>query len=165
MAGELLALYYNDKYGMDVRGVRLPGIVSAETLPGGGTTDYAVEIFYGAVRAARYTSFLAADTALPMMYMDDCLRATMLFLQADKSGLEYTTYNVGAMSVCPSELVAAIRSRLPDFHVRYEPDFREDIAQSWPRSIDDSAARKDWGWMPEFDIEVRAQTNQLTNME
>ena len=151
--GELLGAYYASKYGIDYRSLRYPGIISAEAPPGGGTTDYAVDIYHQALTTGRYACFLREHTYLPMMYMDDCLRATMLLLRADKSRLEHTTYNVGAMTVCPSELVSAIQSRVPDFHVHYEPDFREDIAQSWPRSIDDSAARKDWDWHPEYDIE------------
>jgi nucleoside-diphosphate-sugar epimerase len=153
VAGELLCDYYVQRFGLDVRGVRYPGIISSETLPGGGTTDYAVEIFYKAIEDKRYTCFLSQDTALPMMYMPDCIKATMDLMEADFSQLEHhSDFNLTAMSFTPAELVAEIQKHIPAFTCAYEPDFRQAIADSWPRSIDDSAAREEWGWEPGYDL-------------
>lgn len=153
VAGELLGAYYVRRYGLDVRGVRYPGIISSETLPGGGTTDYAVAIFYEAVARRRYTCFVREDTVLPMMYMPDCIRATIALMEADGCALRHPTeYNLAGMSFSAGELAAEIRKHLPDFVCEFAPDHRQAIADSWPRSIDDSAAREDWGWRPQYDL-------------
>jgi nucleoside-diphosphate-sugar epimerase len=153
VAGELLADYYVLKYGLDVRGCRYPGIISHQTLPGGGTTDYAVAIFYDAVRSGRYTCFLREDTRLPMMYMPDCLKCTLDLMDADFARLKHHAgFNVTAMSFSAGELAAEIRKHVPAFEVLFEPDFRQAIADSWPASIDDGAAREEWGWKPDYDL-------------
>jgi nucleoside-diphosphate-sugar epimerase len=153
VAGELLADYYVRRFGLDVRGCRFPGIISHETLPGGGTTDYAVAIFYEAVKNKRYTCFLRADTRLPMMYMPDCLKSVTDLMEADFSRLKHhADFNLAAMSFTPAELAAEIRKHIPDFACDYRPDFRQAIADSWPMSIDDSAAREEWGWKPAYDL-------------
>lgn len=153
VSGELLCDYFVTRHGLDVRGLRYPGIISAETLPGGGTTDYAVSIFYEAVKHKRYTCFVSEDTRLPMMYMPDCVKATMDLMTADSSRLKHrSNFNVGAMSFSVGELVEEIRKHIPDFECTYKPDFRQAIADSWPLSIDDSAAREEWGWKPEYDL-------------
>jgi nucleoside-diphosphate-sugar epimerase len=153
VAGELLADYYVAKFGLDVRGCRFPGIISHKTMPGGGTTDYAVAIFYDAVRNGRYTCFLSEDTRLPMMYMPDCLKCVVDLMEADFARLRHHSgFNVAAMSFTPGELAAEIRKHLPAFACEYRPDFRQAIADSWPASIDDSAARAEWGWKPDYDI-------------
>ncbi len=153
VTGELLGDYYVRKYGLDVRGLRYPGIISHETPPGGGTTDYAVAIFYEAIQHKRYTCFLKEDTRLPMMYMPDCLKATIDLMEADFSKLKHhSDFNVSAMSFTPAELAAEIKKHIPDFIIEYRPDFRQAIADSWPASIDDSAARKEWGWKPSYDL-------------
>ena len=152
VTGELLCDYYTRKYGVDVRGLRYPGIISSETPPGGGTTDYAVEIFYAAVEKGTYTCFLREDTRLPMMYMPDCLRAAIELLEAPNSRLRYRVYNITAMSFTPGEIAAEIRKHIPGLRVEYKPDFRQAIADSWPRSIDDSPGRDDWGWKAEYNL-------------
>jgi len=153
VAGELLCDYYVRKYGLDVRGCRYPGIISHQTLPGGGTTDYAVAIYYEAVKYGRYTCFLREDTRLPMMYMPDCLKCTLDLMEADFSKLRHhSNFNVTAMSFSAGELATEIRRHIPSFECRYEPDFRQAIADSWPASIDDSAAREEWGWKPDYDL-------------
>lgn len=153
VAGELLGEYYVRKFGLDVRGIRYPGIISYETLPGGGTTDYAVEIFYEAVKHKQYTCFLKPDTRLPMMYMPDCLKATIQLMEADFSKLKHhSNFNVSAISFTPAELAEEIKKHIPDFEITYEPDFRQQIADSWPQTIDDSAAREEWGWKPDYDL-------------
>lgn len=153
VAGELLCNYYVRRFGLDVRGVRYPGIISAETPPGGGTTDYAVEIYYEAVRHRRYTCFVRQDTMLPMMYMPDCIKAAMDLMEADFAQLRHhADFNVAAMSFSAGELAAEIQKHIPDFVCEYRPDFRQAIADSWPRSIDDSAARQEWGWQPGYDL-------------
>lgn len=152
VAGELLCEYYHRRYGLDIRGLRFPGIISSETPPGGGTTDYAVEIFYAAVRGEPYTCFVRPDTVLPMMYMPDCLKATLALMQADPACLRYRIYNVAALSFSAEELAREIQKRIPGFRVEYKPDFRQGIADSWPRTIDDSPAREDWGWRPDYDL-------------
>jgi len=154
VAGELVSDYYFYKYGLDVRGLRYPGIISAETLPGGGTTDYAVEIYYKAVEEGKYTCFVREDTVLPMMYMPDCLKATMDLMEADVAKLKHhSDFNVGSMSFSAGELAAAIKKHIPEFECTYEPDFRQEIADSWPQSIDDGAAREEWGWAPAYDLD------------
>lgn len=153
LAGELLCNYYHSKYGLDVRSVRYPGIVSSETLPGGGTTDYAVEIFYEALTKGRYTCFLREDTRLPMIYMPDCLDCAMDLMDSPNSKIKRRDgYNVTAMSFTPAELVNELRRYVPSLQVRYQPDHRQRIADSWPMSLDDSEARSDWGWNPQFDL-------------
>jgi nucleoside-diphosphate-sugar epimerase len=153
VAGELLCNYYFTRYGLDVRSVRYPGIISSETPPGGGTTDYAVEIFYEAIKNKRYTCFVREDTVLPMMYMPDCINAALKLMEADSSQIKHrTSYNVSAMSFSAGELAAEIRKYIPDFKCEYKPDFRQKIADSWPKSIDDSVARKEWGWNPKYDL-------------
>lgn len=150
---ELLGEYYNLKYGVDFRSMRYPGIISNKTLPGGGTTDYAVEIFYEAVKHKRYTSFLSEDSMLPMMYMPDCLKATGMLLEADSAKLRRRTYNITSMSFTPRQLVESIRKIMPEFQIEYKPDFRQKIANSWPKSLDDIHAREDWDWEPDFDLD------------
>lgn len=154
VAGELLCDYYFRRFGVDTRGVRFPGIISYGTLPGGGTTDYAVDIFYEAIRHGRYTSFLGPDTRLDMMYMPDSVQAVIGLMEADPAGLEHrNAFNVTAMNFTPEELAAEIRRHLPDFTIAYEVDpRRQAIAESWPSSIDDSAARREWGWAPAYDL-------------
>lgn len=155
VAGELLCDYYVRRFGVDVRGLRYPGIISAETLPGGGTTDYAVEIYYKAVEQGSYKCFVRDDTALPMMYMPDCIKATLDLAEADFSKLQHhSDFNVGAMSFTAGELAANIAKHVPGFTCAYEPDFRQKIADSWPTSIDDSAARMEWGWKPAWDLDA-----------
>ena len=158
VAGELVCDYYFHKYGLDVRGLRYPGIISAETPPGGGTTDYAVAIYYAAVRGEPYECFVREDTVLPMMYMPDCLKATLELMEADLARLKHhSDFNVGSMSFSAGELAAAIKKYVSDFQVTYEPDFRQAIADSWPRSLDDTAAREEWGWAPAYDLDAMTQ--------
>lgn len=155
VAGELLGDYYVRRYGLDVRGLRYPGIISHETLPGGGTTDYAVAIYYEAIKHKKYTCFVKEDTRLPMMYMPDCIKATIDLMQADFSTLKHhSDFNVGAMSFSVAELAESIKKRIPEFTISYEPDFRQQIADSWPNDVDDTAARKEWGWAPKYDLEA-----------
>ncbi len=153
VAAELLCDYYVKRFNVDVRGCRYPGIISYETLPGGGTTDYAVAIFFEAVKNKKYKCFLKEDTRLPMMYMPDCLKATFDLMEADFSKLKHhSDFNVTAMSFSAGELAAEIKKHIPEFTCTYEPDFRQAIADSWPDSIDDSVARKEWGWKPDYDL-------------
>jgi len=153
VAGELLGDYYFRKFGVDVRGVRYPGIISSETPPGGGTTDYAVEIFYEAIKNKRYTCFVKEDTVLPMMYMPDCIKATIDLMEADVSKLRHhCDFNVASMSFSAGELVEEIKKHIPGFVCEYKPDFRQAIADSWPQSIDDGVARREWGWKPSYDL-------------
>jgi nucleoside-diphosphate-sugar epimerase len=152
VAGELLAEYYYKKYELDVRSMRLPGIISSETLPGGGTTDYAVEIFYEAIKKKQYRCFLKEDTLLPMMYMPDCLKCMIDILEADNSKLKRRVYNVTGMSFSAGDIAAEIKMHIPEFQIKYEPDFRQEIADSWPKSIDDSLAREEWGWNPSYNL-------------
>ncbi len=158
VSGELLCDYYVDRFGLDVRGVRYPGIISSQTLPGGGTTDYAVEIFYEALKNQRYTCFLERDTVLPMMYMPDCIRATLMLMDADFEQLEHhADFNLTGFSFSPEELAAEIRKHMPAFEIEYEPDYRQQIAESWPCTIDDSAAREEWGWKPAYDLSTMVE--------
>ena len=155
VAGELLGDYYEKKYGLDVRGLRYPGIISHETEPGGGTTDYAVAIYYEAIKNKKYTCFVNENTRLPMMYMPDCLKATIDLMQADYSKLKHhSDFNVGAMSFSAGELAASVKKYIPEFEITYQPDERQAIADSWPNSVDDSAARKEWGWKPDYDLDA-----------
>ncbi|MGQ4912394.1 MAG: NAD-dependent epimerase/dehydratase family protein [Candidatus Thorarchaeota archaeon] len=149
---ELLGEYYTQRFGTDFRSLRYPGIISSEALPGGGTTDYAVEIFYEALKNKKYTCFLAEDAELPMMYMPDCIKSTIDLIEADASRLVHRSFNVTAMSFTPAEIAEEIKKHIPEFEITYEPDFRQKIAESWPRSIDDSAAREEWGWKPDYDL-------------
>ncbi len=154
VAGELLCDYYWQKYGLDVRGVRYPGLISYKTPPGGGTTDYAVAIYYDAIQHGKYNCFVSEDTVLPMMYMPDALRALIELAEAPGEKLRYrNAYNLAALSFSAGELAESIKKRMPDFDVVYEPDFHQAIADSWPKSIDDSAAREDWNWQPEYDLD------------
>ena len=154
VAGELLCDYYHDKYGVDVRGMRFPGLISYKTPPGGGTTDYAVAIFYEAVKYNRYTCFVKERTVLPMMYMPDAIRCFIDLQEADGSRLKYrNAYNVTGFSFNVTDLADAIRRHIPDFRIDYRPDFRQKIADSWPNTIDDSAARRDWGWKPKYTLQ------------
>lgn len=153
-AGELWCNYYHEKFCVDVRSIRYPGLISWKTRPGGGTTDYAVDIFYQALEEGKYESFLSENSALPMMYMDDAIRATIELMQADKEKLSiWTSYNLNALSFTPKEIAEVIKKKIPEFEISYNPDFRQAIADSWPASIDDSVAQKDWNWRPEFDLE------------
>lgn len=153
VAGELLGDYYVRRFGLDVRGVRYPGIISSETLPGGGTTDYAVEIFYEAIKHKKYTCFLKESTKLPMMYMPDCLKGTLDVMDADMAKLKHhCDYNLASMSFSAGQLAAEIKKHIPEFKVDYKPDRRQAIADSWPESIDDTPARKEWGWKPKYDL-------------
>jgi len=153
VAGELLGDYYFKRFGLDIRGVRYPGIVSSETLPGGGTTDFAVEIFYEAIKNKKYTCFVKKDTVLPMMYMPDCIKGTINLMEADISKLKHhCDFNMASMSFSAGELAAEIKKHIPEFKCIYKPDFRQAIADTWPQSIDDSAARKEWGWKPTYDL-------------
>jgi len=165
VAGEILGDYYFHKYGLDVRGMRLPGIVSWKTPPGGGTTDYSVAIYYEAVQQRRYTCFVKADTRLPLMYMPDCLKSMIDLAEAPLEDLKHhCDFNVTAFSNSPAEIAESIRGHYPDFQVAYEPDFRQAIADSWPDSIDDTAAREEWGWDPEYDLE-KMTVDMLENLE
>ncbi|MFZ9699601.1 MAG: NAD-dependent epimerase/dehydratase family protein [Flavobacteriales bacterium] len=154
-AGERWCEWYHLKHGVDVRSLRYPGLISYSSPPGGGTTDYAVDIFHKAKAEGRYTSFLSAQTALPMMYMPDAIRATLELMEAPAEKIKQRgSYNVGALSFTPAELSLAIQKHIPSFEIDYAPDFRQQIADSWPKSIDDSAARTDWGWKPDFNLEA-----------
>jgi len=151
---ELLGCYYQEKYGVDFRSLRYPGVISSETLPGGGTTDYSVEIFYEALKHGKYTCFLEKDTELPMMYMPDCLKATQTLLEANPKSLTQRVYNVTAFTLTPHILAQQIKKYMPNFVIEYRPDFRQNIANSWPKSLNDSLARKDWGWSPDYDLDA-----------
>lgn len=154
LAGERWCEYYHKKYGMDVRSIRYPGLVGYNSLPGGGTTDYAVDIFYKAIEQKKYTSFLAKDARLPMMYIDDAINATINIMDAKPEDIRIrSSYNLAAMSFSPAEIAAEIKKHIPEFEIRYKPDFRQAIAESWPESIDDKAAREDWGWSHKYDLE------------
>ncbi len=164
LAGEGWCAWYHKHHGVDVRSLRYPGLISWKTPPGGGTTDYAVEIFHAALKEGRYTCFLQEDQALPMMYMDDAIRATLALMQAPaEQVIERTSYNLAGISFTPLQIAAAIRQRMPSFTMDCVPDFRQAIAASWPRSIDDSAAQHDWGWRPRYDLDamVDAMLNNL----
>ena len=155
LAGERWIEYYRKHFDVDVRSVRYPGIISWKTMPGGGTTDYAVEIFHDALNKNFYTSFLAADTRLPMMYMPDAIRATIQIMEADKDTLSiHNSYNIAGVSFTPKELATSIQKFLPDFQINYKPDFRQAIAASWPESIDDRTAYEDWKWHHQYNLET-----------
>jgi nucleoside-diphosphate-sugar epimerase len=155
LAGERWCEYYFKNYGVDVRSIRYPGLISWKANPGGGTTDYAVEIFHDAVSKGSYTCFLSENTKLPMMYMGDALRATIGIMNADASDVNIrSSYNVAAISFTPKELATAIQEVIPEFEMRYAPDSRQKIADSWPNSIDDRAATNDWNWSHEYDLKA-----------
>jgi nucleoside-diphosphate-sugar epimerase len=156
VAGELVSDYYFYKYGLDVRGLRYPGIISAETLPGGGTTDYAVEIYYAAIRERHYACFLAGDTYLDMIYMPDALKAAVDLMEANTTRLRHrNAFNITAMSFCPEDVAAYIRRYIPDFEITYQIDpVRQALANSWPNNLEDYAARVEWGWNPQYDLEA-----------
>ena len=163
-SGERWCNYYFNKYGVDVRSIRYPGLISWKTMPGGGTTDYAIEIYHKALTTKTYTCFLEKDTKLPMMFMDDAIRATLLLMESDSEDIKIrSSYNLAAMSFSPEEIADNIQSRIPDFNITYDPDFRQEIADSWPNSIDDSQARIDWGWKSEFDLE-KTTAEMLDNL-
>ncbi len=149
---ELMGNYYNKKYGLNFRSLRYPGVLSPEE-PGGGTTDYAIFIFFEALKNKKYECFLGPDVRLPMMMMSDCLKSTFDLIEAPEENLKHRTFNVTGMSFTPEELANAIKEYIPDFEIAYKPDFRDAIARSWPHSLDDSAAREEWGWEPEFPFE------------
>ena len=152
--GERWCEYYHKQYGVDVRSIRYPGLISWSTPPGGGTTDYAVAIYHEAITAGKFTSFLSEKTRLPMMYMDDAIKATVSIMQVASENVKIrSSYNLSGMSFTPAQIAAEIRKHIPEFTIEYEPDFRQKIADSWPASIDDSEARKDWSWKNDFDIE------------
>jgi len=164
LAGERLCEWYFLKHGVDVRSIRYPGLISYTAPPGGGTTDYAVDIFHQAIKQGFYTCFLSAGTRLPMMYMPDAIRATMEIMEAPAEKIKIrSSYNLSAFSFTPAELAHEIRQHIPDFQVFYEPDFRQQIADSWPQSIDDSEARKDWGWKPQYDLPLMVK-DMLDNL-
>lgn len=159
-SGERWCEYYHNIYGVDVRSIRYPGLISWSTLPGGGTTDYAVDIYHKALSDGKYTCFLSKETRLPMMYMDDAIRATVEIMQAPAESIKIrSAYNLSAMDFTPKEIAEAIEKEIPGFTIDYTPDFRQKIADSWPQSIDDSSARQDWNWKHEFDL-----TSMTTDM-
>ncbi len=163
-AGEFWCNYYHQRFGVDVRSLRYPGLISYKSAPGGGTTDYAVEIYHEALEEKHYTSFLKEDTYLPMMYMPDAIRATIELMEAPAEKISVrTSYNLSAMSFSPKEIGAAIQKKIPEFRMDYAPDYRQAIADSWPQSIDDSITRRDWGWKPEYDLE-RMTADMLENL-
>ncbi len=163
-AGERWCEWYYKNRGLDVRSLRYPGLIGYKTKPGGGTTDYAVDIFFKALTDKKYECFLKPDTYLPMMYMDDAVKATLDLMEAPAEKInERASYNISAMSFCPSEIAAEIKKHIPEFEISYNPDFRQAIADSWPRSINDSAARIDWGWEPDFDL-ARMTKDIITNL-
>ncbi|WP_366519994.1 NAD-dependent epimerase/dehydratase family protein [uncultured Aquimarina sp.] len=154
-AGENWAQYYFMRYGLDVRSIRYPGVVGYQSMPGGGTTDYAVDIYHKAVLKEEFNCFLKEDVTLPMIFMDDAIRATIELMEAPKESITVrTSYNIAGISFSPEEVVTEIRKLYPDFKVNYKPDFRQEIASRWPSSIDDASAIKDWGWQPEFNLKA-----------
>jgi len=164
-AGEFWCNYYNKRFGVDVRSLRYPGLISYKSDPGGGTTDYAVEIFHDAIEDKNYSCFLKEDTYLPMMYMPDAIRATMELMEApaDKIAVR-TSYNISGISFSPAEIAASIKKHIPEFEMKYKADYRQQIAESWPQSIDDSVARNDWGWKHEYDLE-KITEDMLSNLK
>lgn len=164
-AGEFWCNYYHQRYGIDIRSLRYPGLISYKSKPGGGTTDYAVEIYYAAKKDKEYECFLKEDTYLPMMYMPDAIRATIELMEApaDKISVR-TSYNIHGMSFSPKEIAAEINKHIPDFAITYKPDYRQAIADSWPQSIDDSVAMNDWGWKPKYDLQLMSE-DMLQNVD
>jgi nucleoside-diphosphate-sugar epimerase len=154
LAGERWCEYYFNRYAVDVRSIRYPGLISYKTEAGGGTTDYAVEIYYEAIRKAKYECFLKEDAALPMLFMPDAIEGTMQLMEADADKIKIrSSYNLSGISFNPKEIAESIKKHIPDFSITYKPDFRQKIAESWPQTIDDSAARKDWGWKHKYDLD------------
>jgi nucleoside-diphosphate-sugar epimerase len=164
-AGEFWCNYYHNRYGVDVRSIRYPGLISYKSEPGGGTTDYAVAIYHEALENKAYKCFLSEDTYLPMMYMPDAIRATLELMDAPSEKIKVrTSYNISGMSFSPKEIAAEISQHVPGFKISYEPDYRQQIANSWPQSIDDSVARNDWGWQPKFDLK-KMTADMLENLK
>ncbi len=164
-SGEQWCAYYHKRYGVDVRSMRYPGLIGWKSAPGGGTTDYAVHIFHEAIRTGKYTSFLGPKTTLPMMYMPDAIRATIDIMEAPAEQVkERTSYNISSLSFNPEQISDEVKRHIPGFEISYAPDSRQAIADSWPRSIDDSAARSDWGWKPEFDLKGMVD-DMMTNLK
>lgn len=164
-AGENWANYYGKRYGVDVRSLRYPGIIGYQSKPGGGTTDYAVDIFHEAILNEKYTCFLSENTILPMIYMEDAIRATMQLMEAPKENLTIVTgYNLAGLSFSPKELAEAIQQEIPNFNINYEPDYRQQIAESWPKIIDDTAARQDWNWQPKYDL-AKMTADMILNLK
>jgi len=163
-AGEFWCHYYNKRFGVDVRSLRYPGLISYKSEPGGGTTDYAIEIFKDALEEKKYTSYLKEDTYLPMMYMPDAIRATTELMEASSSDISIrTSYNISGMSFSPKDIAAEIKKHIAEFVITYKPDSRQTIAESWPQSIDDSTAQNDWKWKPEYDLEMMTK-DMLANL-
>ncbi len=155
LAGERYCEYYFEKHGVDVRSIRYPGLIGYKSAPGGGTTDYAVDIYHQALQQGKYECFLSEDTELPMLYMPDALRATINLMEAPAENIKIrSSYNVAGMSFTPDQIAASIRNEIPGFEISYAPDYRQQIANSWPKSIDDGTARMDWGWKPEYDLQA-----------
>lgn len=164
LAGERWCAYYAKKHGIDVRSLRYPGLIGYKSLPGGGTTDYAVDIFHAAAKNEPFTSFLGPDTRLPMMYMPDAIRATIQLMQAPSASIKVrSSYNLGGLSFTPEEISQAIQQHIPGFTTHYAPDFRQEIANSWPESMNDEVARQQWGWEPEYDL-ARMTEDMLRNV-
>ncbi|MFN4005904.1 MAG: NAD-dependent epimerase/dehydratase family protein [Chitinophagaceae bacterium] len=164
-AGEFWCNYYHQRYGVDVRSLRYPGLISYKSAPGGGTTDYAVEIYHEALQNKHYKCFLKEDTYLPMMYMPDAIRATIELMEAPAANIKVrTSYNLAGISFSPKEIAASIQKHIPEFSITYNPDFRQAIADSWPASIDDSVARSNWGWKHEFDLDAMT-ADMLQNLQ
>jgi nucleoside-diphosphate-sugar epimerase len=163
--GERWCEYYHNRYGVDVRSIRYPGLISYKTLPGGGTTDYAVDIYHKAIKHKKYTCFLNAETSLPMMFMDDAIKATIGIMDAEKRYIKVrSSYNLAAMTFNPEEVTESIKKHIPDFRINYAPDFRQAIADSWPQSVDDSEARADWGWEHKISLDQMTKI-MLENLE
>ncbi len=157
-AGELWCQYYREKHNVDIRSLRYPGIISWKTLPGGGTTDYAVDIYHAALERGEYSCYLSADRTLPMMYMDDAIAATIELMQADLADLSTSmAYNIAALSFSPAQIAESIQKEIPEFKITYEVDYRDEIAKTWPASIDDDLARSDWGWKPKTSLDEMTQ--------
>ena len=164
-AGEFWCHYYNKRFGVDVRSLRYPGLISYKSEPGGGTTDYAIEIFHDAVEQGFYDCYLKEDTYLPMMYMPDAIRATIELMEAPVEKISIrTSYNVSAISFSPQEIAQSIKQHIPSFNINYKPDYRQAIADSWPQSIDDSVAQRDWHWKPEYDLQ-KLTVDMLKNVK
>ena len=164
-AGEQWCNYYHKRFGVDVRSVRYPGLIGWKSLPGGGTTDYAVDIFYSALKGERFNCFLNEDTSLPMMHMEDAIRATLAIMEQDASNIKIrNSYNISAMSFSPKTLAEELRKHFPNFEIEYKPDFRQEIASSWPSSIDDAQARTDWGWKEQYGLSELVQ-NMIENLK
>ncbi|MCW5518269.1 NAD-dependent epimerase/dehydratase family protein [Aureitalea sp. L0-47] len=165
LTGERWCEYYHKKYGVDVRSLRYPGLISYKTAPGGGTTDYAVEIYHKAIKHKKYISFLDKGTVLPMMFMDDAINATIGIMEAKSEEVKIRSgYNLAAISFGPEDIAASIKKHIPEFEIVYQPDFRQDIADSWPNSMDDSEARKDWGWAHTYDLDEMTEV-MLENLQ